>query len=53
MGSCQQAQDFQKFKENFLQRSTDNTKDKKENSSIFDTVPSIDLSKDELQVLKR
>lgn len=55
MGSCQQAQNYKKFAETFLQRSTDNTKEKKENSSIFDSVPSIDLnlSKDELQVLKR
>lgn len=45
---------YQKFAETFLQRSTDKTKEKKEqSSSIFDSVPSIDLnlSKEELQVL--
>lgn len=55
IGSSKQGHNnYQKFAETFLQRSTDKTKEKKDqSSSIFDSVPSIDLniSKEELQVL--
>ncbi len=48
-------QSYKKFAANFLEKSTDTKKSRKENSSIFDSVPSIDLnlSKEELQVLMK
>lgn len=55
LNNSSQANNYKKFADTFLQRSTDKTKEKKEHSSIFDSVPSIDLSqsKDELKVLMK